>query len=160
MKQEKIVISLSSGEVHIRFRDDLAPKHVTRIKQLASEGFYDNCPFHRVIDNFMAQTGDGIHQDGTGGSDYPDLASEFSNEKHVRGTASMARAQHPHSANSQFFICTTDCPHLDGQYTIWGHVTQGLELIDGLKKGLPGSGMVANPDRMLTVKVVETEETS
>ena len=153
MSKEILVLTLETGEVRIAFREDLAPKHVERIKMLAKEGFYDNCPFHRVIDGFMAQTGDGANHDGTGGSSHPDLKQEFSEEKHLRGTASMARTQDPNSANSQFFICTVDCPHLDSAYTVWGEVISGLEYIDNLKKGLPGSGVVPDPDKILTAKI-------
>jgi peptidylprolyl isomerase len=136
-EQNNLVLDLDSGgEVVIKLRPDLAPQHVARIKELASEGFYDNVVFHRVIDGFMAQGGDPTGT-GMGGSDKPDLPAEFSDEPHVRGTASMARAQNPNSANSQFFICFEDCGFLDGQYTVWGEVVEGMEYVDNLPKGEP-----------------------
>jgi peptidylprolyl isomerase len=124
------------GDVVIKLRPDLAPGHVARIKELADEGFYDGVVFHRVIAGFMAQGGDPSGTGG-GGSDKPDLKAEFSREPHVRGTASMARTNDPNSANSQFFICLADCGFLDGQYTVWGEVTEGMEHIDALPKGEP-----------------------
>ena len=134
---ERLVFHLSSGgDVVIKLRPDLAPGHVERIKQLASSGFYDGVPFHRVIPGFMAQGGDPTGR-GTGGSDLPNLKAEFSREPHVRGTASMARAQAPNSANSQFFICFDDCRFLDGQYTVWGEVVEGMQHVDALPKGEP-----------------------
>ena len=134
---ETLVLNLDSGgDVVIRLRPDLAPGHVARIKELVEEGFYDGVPFHRVIDEFMAQGGDPTGT-GTGGSDKPDLKAEFSREPHVRGTASMARTNDPHSANSQFFICLVDCRFLDGQYTVWGQVVEGMEHVDALPKGEP-----------------------
>jgi peptidylprolyl isomerase len=136
-EQNTLVFNLDSGgDVVIRLRPDLAPQHVERIRELASEGFYDNVVFHRVIDGFMAQGGDPTGT-GMGGSDRPDLPAEFSGEPHVRGTASMARAQNPNSANSQFFICFDDCGFLDGQYTVWGEVVEGMEHVDNLPKGEP-----------------------
>ena len=135
--QNTLVLTLDSGgDVVIRLRPDLAPGHVERIKQLASEGFYDGVVFHRVIPGFMAQGGDPT---GTGmsGSKLPDLKAEFSREPHVRGTASMARAQSPNSANSQFFICFDDARFLDNQYTVWGQVTEGMEHVDALPVGEP-----------------------
>ena len=129
-------LTLDTGEVVIELRPDLAPGHVARIKELAREGFYDGVVFHRVIPGFMAQGGDPTGT-GMGGSDKPDLAAEFSREPHVRGTASMARAQNPNSANSQFFICFDDCGFLDGQYTVWGEVVEGMEYVDNLPKGEP-----------------------
>ncbi len=136
-EQNTLVFNLDSGgDVVIRLRPDLAPRHVDRIRELASEGFYDNVVFHRVIDGFMAQGGDPTGT-GMGGSDRPDLPAEFSDEPHVRGTASMARAQNPDSANSQFFICFDECGFLDGQYTIWGEVVEGMEHVDNLPKGEP-----------------------
>ncbi len=125
-----------TGDVTIRLRPDLAPGHVQRIRELASEGFYDGVVFHRVIPGFMAQGGDPT---GTGyhGSDKPNLKAEFSREPHVRGTCSMARSQSPDSANSQFFICFDDARFLDGQYTVWGEVTSGMEHVDALPKGEP-----------------------
>jgi len=126
----------NGGEVVIRLRPDLAPQHVARIRELAGEGFYDDVVFHRVIDGFMAQGGDPTGS-GMGGSDKPDLPAEFSREPHVRGTASMARSQSPNSANSQFFICFDECRFLDGQYTVWGEVVEGMEHVDALPKGEP-----------------------
>ena len=133
---ETLTMTLDGGDVTIKLRPDLAPKHVERIASLANEGFYDGVVFHRVIPGFMAQGGDPT---GTGmhGSDKPDLPAEFSNEPHVRGVCSMARTQNPNSANSQFFICFDDARFLDGQYTVWGEVTDGMELIDALPKGEP-----------------------
>ena len=134
-----LVLNLDSGgDVVIRLRPDLAPGHVQRIKDLVSEGFYDGVVFHRVIDGFMAQGGDPTGT-GMGGSEKPDLKAEFSREPHVRGTASMARAQNPNSANSQFFICFEDARFLDGQYTVWGNVTDGMDHVDALPKGEPPS---------------------
>ncbi len=124
------------GDVVIKLRDDLAPKHVERIKELSNEGFYDGVVFHRVIDGFMAQGGDPTGT-GTGGSDKPDLPQEFNSEPHVRGTCSMARTMDPNSANSQFFICFGDTEFLDGQYTVWGQVESGMEHVDALPKGEP-----------------------
>jgi len=131
-----LVMTLETGDVHIKLRPDLAPKHVERISTLANEGFYDGVVFHRVIDGFMAQGGDPT---GTGmrGSDKPDLKQEFSREPHVRGVCSMARTADPNSANSQFFICLDDATFLDGQYTVWGEVTEGMEHVDALPKGEP-----------------------
>ena len=132
-----LVLNLDSGgDVVIRLRPDLAPGHVERIRELAQEGFYDGVVFHRVIPGFMAQGGDPTGN-GTGGSDKPDLKAEFSGEPHVRGTASMARSQNPNSANSQFFICFDDSGFLDGQYTVWGEVIEGMDYVDALPKGEP-----------------------
>jgi peptidylprolyl isomerase len=131
-----LILTLDGGEVVIRLRPDLAPEHVARIRELAEEGFYDGTIFHRVIDGFMAQGGDPTGT-GTGGSDRPDLPAEFSREPHKRGVASMARAQNPNSANSQFFICLDDSGFLDGQYTVWGEVIEGMEHVDALPKGEP-----------------------
>ena len=132
-----LVLTLDSGgDVVIRLRPDLAPQHVARIRELAGEGFYDDVVFHRVIDGFMAQGGDPTGS-GMGGSGKPDLSAEFSREPHVRGTASMARSSNPNSANSQFFICFDDCRFLDGQYTVWGEVVEGMEHVDALPKGEP-----------------------
>ena len=132
-----LVLNLDSGgDVVIRLRPDLAPGHVERIRELAQEGFYDGVVFHRVIDGFMAQGGDPTGT-GMGGSDKPDLKAEFSREPHVRGAASMARTMDPNSANSQFFICFDDAGFLDGQYTVWGEVTEGMEHVDALPKGEP-----------------------
>jgi peptidylprolyl isomerase len=133
---ETLHLTLDTGEVTIRLRPDLAPGHVARISELAGEGFYDGVVFHRVIAGFMAQGGDPT---GTGmsGSKLPDLKAEFSREKHVRGVCSMARSSSPNSANSQFFICLDDATFLDGQYTIWGEVTDGMDAVDALPKGEP-----------------------
>ncbi len=125
-----------TGDVVIKLRADLAPGHVERISELAAEGFYDGVIFHRVIDGFMAQGGDPTGT-GMGGSDKPDLKAEFNSEPHVRGTCSMARSQMPDSANSQFFICFGDTEFLDGQYTVWGQVTEGMDFVDALPKGEP-----------------------
>ena len=125
------------GDVTIKLRSDLAPNHVARIGELANEGFYNGVPFHRVIPGFMAQGGDGGRGDGTGGSSKPNLKQEFNKEPHVRGVCSMARTSDPNSANSQFFICFDDARFLDNQYTVWGEVTDGMELIDKLPKGEP-----------------------
>tara|TARA_Y100000768_G_scaffold378620_1_gene353273 strand:- start:184 stop:651 length:468 start_codon:yes stop_codon:yes gene_type:complete len=149
-----INIELEKGNVKIKLRPDLAPNHVERITELASEGFYDGVVFHRVIPNFMAQTGDPTGT-GTGSSEKPNLNQEFSDENHVRGTASMARSSDPNSANSQFFICFGDCSWLNGQYTVWGEVEEGMELIDQIKKGEDESGVVQNPDKMIKVVPVE-----
>jgi peptidylprolyl isomerase len=132
-----LVLNLDSGgDVVIRLRPDLAPDHVERIKELTRDGFYDGVVFHRVIDGFMAQGGDPTGT-GMGGSSKPDLKAEFSREPHVRGVASMARSQNPDSANSQFFICFDECRFLDGQYTVWGEVVEGMEHVDALPKGEP-----------------------
>ena len=136
MSHEKLTLHLESGDVEIKLRADLAPGHVTRITELAADGFYDGVVFHRVIDGFMAQGGDPT---GTGmsGSDKPDIPAEFSQEPHVRGVCSMARTMDPNSANSQFFICLDDATFLDGQYTVWGEVTSGMDAVDALPKGEP-----------------------
>ncbi|MEI9927884.1 MAG: peptidylprolyl isomerase [Sphingomonas sp.] len=131
-----LVMTLDGGDVTIRLRPDLAPKHVDRIASLANAGFYDGVVFHRVIDGFMAQGGDPSGT-GTGGSKEADLPAEFSREPHVRGVCSMARTMDPNSANSQFFICLDDATFLDGQYTVWGEVTEGMEHVDALPKGEP-----------------------
>lgn len=146
--EDTLYIDFEAGRVTIELRPDLAPNHVERIKELAREGFYDGTPFHRVIDGFMAQGGDPTGT-GTGGSDKPDLKAEFSMEPHVRGVASMARAMNPNSANSQFFICFADAGFLDGQYTVWGKVSKGMEHIDALPRGEP----VPNPGRIKTMRV-------
>lgn len=146
--ENTLIIETTQGRVVIEMRPDLAPKHVKRIKQLAREGFYDGIVFHRVIDGFMAQTGCPQGR-GTGGSKYPNLPAEFNAEPHVRGTASMARAQNPNSANSQFFICFDDARFLDKQYTVWGKVIEGMEHVDKIKRGEP----VSNPDKMISMKV-------
>ena len=133
---ETLTMTLDGGDVTIKLRPDLAPKHVERIVELANDGFYDGVVFHRVIPGFMAQGGDPTGT-GMGGSEKPDLPAEFSKEPHVRGVCSMARAQNPNSANSQFFICLDDARFLDNQYTVWGEVTDGMDLIDALPKGEP-----------------------
>lgn len=130
-------LKLDTGDVTIKFRPDLAPNHVQRVGELANEGFYDGVPFHRVIEGFMAQGGDGGNRNGTGGSTKPNLKQEFSREPHVRGVCSMARTNDPNSANSQFFICFDDAGFLDGKYTVWGAVTEGMEAVDALPKGEP-----------------------
>ena len=147
-EREKLTLETTKGNVVIELRPDLAPKHVERIKTLANEGFYDGIVFHRVIDGFMAQTGC-PQGTGTGGSDYPNLPAEFSAEPHVRGTASMARAQAPNSANSQFFICFDDARFLDKQYTVWGKVISGMENVDKVKRGEP----VQNPDKIVKATI-------
>jgi len=154
MAEETVVMELKTGPVTITLRPDLAPNHVERIKALASRGFYDGVVFHRVIPGFMAQTGDPTGT-GSGGSDLPDLKSEFSGEKHVRGTCSMARSQNPHSANSQFFICFGDAPWLDRQYSVWGRVTSGMEHVDAVKKGGEhNNGAISGePDKILKMSV-------
>jgi len=133
---ETLTMTLESGDVIIKLRPDLAPGHVARIGTLANEGFYDGVIFHRVIDGFMAQGGDPTGT-GMGGSENPDLKAEFSKEPHVRGVCSMARSSQPNSANSQFFVCFDDARFLDGQYTVWGQVIEGMEHIDALPKGEP-----------------------
>ncbi len=133
---ETLTMTLDGGDVTIRLRGDLAPGHVERIATLANEGFYDGVVFHRVIDGFMAQGGDPTGT-GTSGSKLPDLKAEFSREPHVRGVCSMARTSAPNSANSQFFICLDDATFLDGQYTVWGEVTDGMDHVDALPKGEP-----------------------
>ncbi len=152
--ENTLVITLKDGDVIIRLRPDLAPNHVTRIKTLARRNFYDNVVFHRVIEGFMAQTGD-PRGNGTGGSDLPNLAAEFSRSaRFQRGTLGMARSQDPNSANSQFFINFVATPFLDGQYTIFGEVVQGMEFVDRIKRGAPDTGAVAAPqDRMIRVRV-------
>ena len=141
-------LELSTGSVTIKLRPDLAPGHVTRIKELAREGFYDGVVFHRVIPGFMAQGGDPTGS-GMGGSEKPNLAAEFSREPHVRGVCSMARSQNPNSANSQFFICFDDATFLDGQYTVWGEVIDGMDKVDALPKGEPPR----EPGKIVSMKV-------
>lgn len=151
---DTLVIDLKSGQVVIKLRPDLAPKHVERVKALAAKGFYNGVKWHRVIEGFMAQTGDPTGT-GMGGSDLPDLPAEFTKEPYKRGTIGAARTQDPNSANSQFFICFTDdgCSFLTGQYTVWGQVVSGMEHVDKIKRGAPGSGMVDSPDVMVKVTV-------
>ena len=146
-----IIMNLKNGAVKIELRPDLAPNHVARITELTKDGFYDGVVFHRVIPGFMAQTGDPTGT-GTGGSKKPNLKAEFTRESHVRGTCSMARSGHPDSANSQFFICFDDAPWLDGQYTVWGKVIEGMEHIDAIKKGDDrNNGSVTNPDKIISM---------
>ena len=140
-----LVLELKDGKVTIQLRPDLAPRHVERVKQLAKEGFYNGLTFHRVIEGFMAQTGD-PKGDGTGGSKYGDLPAEFTNTPFERGTIGAARTSNPNSANSQFFIVFQHSPHLNGQYTVWGKVIDGMQFVDHIKKGDPGSGRVVQPD--------------
>ena len=146
---ENLKLETTKGDILIKLRPDLAPNHVAHIKKLVSEGFYDGIVFHRVIDGFMAQTGC-PNGTGTGGSKYPDLKQEFNAEPHVRGTCSMARAQHPDSANSQFFICFDDARFLDKKYTVWGQVISGMENVDQIKRGEP----VQDPDKIVKATLV------
>ncbi len=152
-----IYIDLTYGRVVIELLPQLAPKHVERIKILARRGFYDGIVFHRVIPGFMAQTGDPTGT-GMGGSNLPDIKAEFSDEPHIRGAVSMARAASPDSANSQFFIVTDDSRFLDSQYTVWGRVVQGMEFVDKIKKGDGQGGKVSHPDKMLKVRVAADVE--
>ncbi|MGE0257520.1 MAG: peptidylprolyl isomerase [Alphaproteobacteria bacterium] len=155
--ENTLYLDVPDGRVVIAMRPDLAPGHVAQIKALARRGFYDGVPFHRVIDGFMAQTGDPTGT-GTGGSGNK-LKAEFSNQKHERGTVSMARAQDPNSADSQFFICFAPAPFLDGQYTVWGEVTSGMEHIDAVKKGDQArNGTVSNPDKIIRMQVAADAE--
>ncbi len=159
-----MILKLKDGDVKIELFPDVAPKHVERIKKLADEGMYDNVVFHRVIDGFMAQTGDvrfgnssssdfNLGRAGTGGSSLPDLKSEFNNIPHERGTLSMARSQDPNSANSQFFICFKAAPFLDRQYTVFGKVIDGMEFVDKIKRGDENNnGAVDNPDKIISFK--------
>ncbi len=155
-KKNAIVIDTTKGRIVIQLRADIAPKHAERIEQLAREGYYNNVPFHRVMDGFMAQTGDGQNFNGTGGSKYPNLKQEFSNVHFKRGIVGMARrGDSVDSANSQFFIMFADGGSLDGQYTVVGEVVQGMDVVDKLKKAPPGSpgGTVTDPDKMVKVQV-------
>jgi peptidylprolyl isomerase len=155
-KQNAIVIDTTKGPIVIKLRTDIAPQHAERIKQLAREGFYNNVPFHRVMDGFMAQTGDGQNFNGTGGSKYPNLKQEFSSVHFKRGIVGMARrGDSVDSANSQFFIMFADGASLDGQYTVIGEVVQGMDVVDKLKKASAGSagGAVTDPDKMVKVQV-------
>jgi peptidylprolyl isomerase len=148
--EDTLILETTKGKVVIAMRPDLAPGHVAHIKKLVGEGFYDGIVFHRVIDGFMAQTGcpDGT---GMGGSKYPNLKQEFNPEPHVRGTCSMARAQNPNSANSQFFICFDDAGFLDRQYTVWGQVVEGMDNVDKIKRGEP----VIDPDKIISAKMAD-----
>jgi peptidylprolyl isomerase len=147
--QNTVVLDTTQGRVIIKLRTDVAPKHAERIKQLTREKYYDNVPFHRVIEGFMAQTGDGQRGDGTGGSKYPELKAEFSKVPFRRGTVGMARAQSPDSANSQFFIMFAEGSFLNGKYTVIGDVVAGMENVDKIKRGEP----VVNPDRIVRMQV-------
>lgn len=150
--QNTIYLDLKDGRVVIQLRPDLAPNHVARIKELTKAGFYDGLAFHRVIPGFMAQTGD-PKGDGSGGSGRR-LAAEFSKTAHVRGTVSMARTSDPDSADSQFFICFQRAAHLDGEYTVWGQVTQGMEFVDNIKKGVQvRGGAVSDPDKIVRMRL-------
>ncbi|MGH7016106.1 MAG: peptidylprolyl isomerase [Caulobacteraceae bacterium] len=148
MSDETLIITLAGGEVGIRLRPDLAPRHVAQIKALAAEGFYDGVVFHRVIEGFMAQGGDPTGR-GSGGSKRPNILAEFSNAPHVRGACSMARTADPNSANSQFFICLSDSRFLDRQYTVWGEVVFGMEHVDALPRGEPP----ASPGRIVSMRL-------
>ena len=161
-----MILKLKNGEVKIELFPDVAPNHVKRFKTLANSNKYDGVVFHRVIDGFMAQTGDveygnstnakfDLNRAGTGSSDLPDLKSEFSDLPHEKGTLSMARSSDPNSANSQFFICFESAPHLDRQYTIFGKVVSGMEFVDSIKRGEGSSGSVSNPDIIISLKSSE-----
>jgi len=151
--EDVIVLKLKDGDVYIQTYPDVAPNHVARIKELVRQGFYDGLKFHRVIDGFMAQTGD-PRGNGTGGSGQ-NIKAEFNNKHHGRGTVSMARAANPDSADSQFFICFKDAGFLDGQYTVWGQVIKGMEFVDNIKRGDPNdNGAVSNPDVIVSMKVL------
>ena len=158
-----MILKTTYGEVQIELFPEKAPKHVERFKKLADEGKYDNVVFHRVIEGFMAQTGDvkfgnssnsdfNLSLAGTGGSDLPNLKAEFSDIAHTRGTLSAARSSDPNSANSQFFICFNSAPHLDRQYSAFGKVIKGMEFIDMIKKGDPNSGSVSEPDKIISLR--------
>ena len=162
MAEEKIRMTLKDGVVIIETRSDVAPKHVEQIKKLINDGQYDGVVFHRVIEGFMAQTGDvefgnssndkyNLSRAGTGGSSLPDIEAEFSNVNHGRGAVSMARAASPNSANSQFFICFNDCSFLDGQYSVWGQVIEGLEFVDNITRGEPPT----DPDKIIKMEIVK-----
>ncbi len=148
-KANALVIDTTKGRIVIKLRPDIAPNHVERLKQLARDGYYNNVPFHRVIEGFMAQTGDGKNFNGTGGSKYPNLQAEFSNVPFTRGIVGMARTSDPNSANSQFFIMYADGSSLNGKYTVIGQVVSGMEVVDKLKRGEP----VTDPDKMVKVQV-------
>ena len=162
-EENTMILKLKDGEVKIELFPDVAPDHVKRIKELANSGKYNGVVFHRVIDGFMAQTGDvkfgnsssekfDLKRAGMGGSDLPDLKAEFSDVPHARGTLSMARSQDPNSANSQFFICLESAPHLDREYTVFGKVIEGMEHVDKIKKGDGPNGSVSNPDKIISFK--------
>ena len=151
--ENTLYLDLKDGRVVIQLFPDIAPKHVARVKLLARKNFYDGIVFHRVIEGFMAQSGDPTGT-GTGGSGLGNVAAEFTRDKHfLRGTLGAARSQSPDSADSQFFIMFAPAPHLDGQYTIWGQVTSGMDLVDKLKRGAGGSGTVSNPDKIVRMRV-------
>lgn len=150
--ENTLYLDLKDGRVVIQMRPDLAPKHVARIKQLVRQGFYNGLKFHRVIEDFMAQTGDPLGN-GTGGSGQ-NIPAEFNSAHHVRGTVSMARASNPDSADSQFFICFKAVPFLDGQYTVWGQVTEGMEYVDNIKRGTgPNGAVLGEPDRIIAMHI-------
>ncbi|MDC3070439.1 peptidylprolyl isomerase [Candidatus Pelagibacter sp.] len=162
-KENIMILKLKDGDVKIEMYPDVAPNHVKRIQELADSGQYDNVVFHRVIDGFMAQTGDvkfgnssskdfDLRRAGIGGSDLPDLNQEFNDLPHDRGTVSMARSSDPNSANSQFFICFKPAPFLDRQYTVFGKVIEGMEFVDMITKGDGGNGAVSNPDKIISFK--------
>lgn len=146
--ENTVIMETTKGKIVIKLMPDVAPGHVARIKELVREKFYDDIVFHRVIDGFMAQTGDPTGT-GMGGSEKPDLKAEFSNTNHVRGTCSMARSQNPNSANSQFFICFEDAPWLNKQYSVWGQVIEGMDNVDKIKRGEP----VSDPDSIVSMRV-------
>ena len=159
-----MIMKLKDGDVVIELFTDIAPNHVKRFKKLAEEKKYDGVVFHRVIDGFMAQSGDvqygnsniesfNITKAGTGGSEYPDLKAEFSDLPHVKGTLSMARSSSPNSANSQFFICLEAAPHLDRNYTVFGKVVKGMEFVDLIKKGRGSNGEVSDPDKIISLSI-------
>ena len=161
-----MLLKTTYGDVKIELFQDIAPNHVERIKTLANSKMYDGVVFHRVIDGFMAQTGDvqfgntnnenfNLDRAGTGGSNLPDLKSEFSNVPHTKGTLSMARSSDPNSANSQFFICLESAPHLDRNYSVFGKVIEGMEFIDMIKKGSGPNGSVAEPDKIITFRSIK-----
>jgi peptidylprolyl isomerase len=149
-----LYLDTKDGRVTIKLRPDLAPKHVAQIKALTKEGFYDGIVFHRVLEGFMAQTGDPTGT-GTGGSKLPNVPAEFTSTPFKRGTLGMARSQSPNSANSQFFICFAESSFLNGQYTVFGEVTKGMDVIDKVKRGVPGSGMVSNPDKIVKMSLAK-----
>ena len=163
MAEEIMILKLDYGEVEVELYPDKAPNHVKRFKELANSGKYNGVVFHRVIDGFMAQTGDvkfgnsnnpefNLNLAGTGGSDLPNLKAEFTDIPHTRGILSAARSSDPNSANSQFFICFESAPHLDRQYSVFGKVIKGMEFVDQIKRGDPSSGAVKNPDKIISIK--------
>jgi peptidylprolyl isomerase len=152
--ENALILETTRGDVVVALRSDVAPAHAERLKLLARERFYDDVPFHRVIDGFMAQTGDGQHRNGTGGSKHPNLKAEFSDVPYKRGTVGMARTSNPHSANSQFFIMFAEGSFLNGQYTVVGEVVSGMDVVDKLRRGEPPS----DPDRMVRVQVAADVE--